>query len=121
MKISRAQLKKIIAEEVKRARLVEGVGMSMDMGMMVSAELQTMIDAVCDGFKSQFDPMDPSMVADGGKEVWDSQCDAACDHLAKEAQRLLTELIIQVEEDLHSGQFYSGTGMQAPSGGKYRE
>ena len=27
MKISRAQLKKIIAEEVKRARLVEDVGM----------------------------------------------------------------------------------------------
>ena len=28
MKISTAQLKKIIAEEVKRARLVEGVGMN---------------------------------------------------------------------------------------------
>ena len=112
MKISRAQLKKIIAEEVKRARLVEDVGMGMG-----SAELQPMLDVVCDGFKGQFDPADPSMDASGGRAVWDAQCEAACEVLGEK----VTELIMQIEEDLHLGQFYSETGMQAPLGGKYRE
>ena len=103
MKISTAQLKKIIAEEVKRARLVEGMGMG-------SAELQTMLDVVCDGFKGQFDP------ADYLRAVWDAQCEAACEVLGEK----VTELIMQIEEDLHRGQFYSETGMQAPFGGKYR-
>lgn len=112
MKISKAQLKRIISEEVKRARLVEGVGMGLG-----SAELQTMLDVVCDGFKGQFDPADPSMDASGGRAVWDAQCEAACERLGEKVE----ELIMQIEEDLHLGQFYSETGMQAPFGGKYRE
>ena len=69
-----------------------------------SAELQTMLDVVCDNFKSQFDPADPSMDASGGRAVWDAQCEAACERLGEK----VTELIMQIEEDLHLGQFYQG-------------
>lgn len=110
MKITASQLRKIIAEEVKKVKLKESVGMSPG-----SAEMQTMLDVVCDGWKSQFDPKDPSMDASGGKPVWEAQCDAACEVLGEKIE----ELIMQVEEDLHLGQFYSETGM--PFSGKYRE
>jgi hypothetical protein len=110
MKITSQQLRKIIAEEVKRATLKEELGYGTG-----SAELQTMLDAVCDGWKSQFDPKDPSMDASGGKQVWEAQCDSACEVLGEKIE----ELIMQVEEDLHLGQFYSETGM--PFSGKYRE
>jgi len=110
MKITTAQLKQIIAEEIKRAQLTEEIGMGTG-----SAELQTMLDVVCDGWKSQFDPKDPSMDASGGKAVWEAQCDAACEVLGEKIE----ELIMQVEEDLHLGQFYSEANM--PFSGKYRE
>ncbi len=96
MKISTAQLKKIIAEEVKRARLVEYV--YPDVG---SAELQAMLDVVCDGFKGQFDPADPSMDAAGGRAAWDAQCEYACEHLGEKVE----ELLMQIEEHLHQGQY----------------
>jgi hypothetical protein len=99
MKITSQQLRKIIAEEVKRATLKEELGYGTG-----SAELQTMLDVVCDGWKSQFDPMDPSMDASGGKQVWEAQCDEACVVLGEKIE----ELIMQVEEDLHLGQFYKG-------------
>jgi hypothetical protein len=97
MKITASQLRKIIAEEVKKVKLKESVGMGLG-----SAEMQTMLDVVCDGWKSQFDPTDPSMDASGGKPVWEAQCDAACEVLSEKIE----ELIMQVEEDLHLGQFY---------------
>ena len=65
-----------------------------------------MLDVICDGWKSQFDPMDPSMNA-SGKPVWEARCDAACEVLGEK----IDELIMQVEEDLHTGQFYSETSM----------
>ena len=102
MKITATQLKKIIAEEIKRAQLTEEIKMGVG-----SAELKTMLDVVCDDWKSQFDPMDPSMDASGGKQVWEAQCDAACEVLGEK----IDELIMQVEEDLHTGQFYSETSM----------
>jgi hypothetical protein len=97
MKLTTAQLKQIIAEEIKKATLTEDVGMGVG-----TAELQTMLDVVCDGWKSQFDPNDPSMDASGGKPAWEAQCEAACEVLGEK----ITELIMQVEEDLHLGQFY---------------
>ena len=99
MKITTQQLRKIIAEEVKRATLKEELGYGTG-----SAELQTMLDVVCDGWKAQFDPKDPSMDASGGKPVWEAQCEAACEVLGEKIE----ELIMQVEEDLHLGQFYKG-------------
>ena len=110
MKLTATQLRKIIAEEVKRATLKEELGYGTG-----SAELQTMLDVVCDGWKAQFDPKDPSMDASGGKSVWEAQCDAACEVLGEKIE----ELIMQVEEDLHLGQFYSEANM--PYSGKYRE
>lgn len=98
MKLTSSQLKKIIAEEVKRARMKESVGRGVG-----SAELQTMLDVVCDGWKSQFDPNDPSMGANSGRPVWDAQCERACEDLGKKIE----ELIGQVEEDLYFGKFYS--------------
>ena len=103
MKITTSQLKKIIAEEVKKAI----IGEAMEAGPVGSAELQTMLDVVCDGFKAQFDPSDPSMDASGGKAVWEQQCETACEVLGEK----ISELIMQVEEDLHLGQFYSETEM----------
>ena len=97
MKITASQLKKIIAEEIKKVKLKESVGMGTG-----SAEMQTMLDVVCDGWKSQFDPKDPSMDASGGKPVWDQQCEAACEVLGEKIE----ELIMQVEDDLHRGRFY---------------
>jgi len=99
MKLTATQLRKIIAEEVKRATLKEELGHGTG-----SAELQTMLDVVCDGWKAQFDPKDPSMDASGGKPVWEAQCEAACEVLGEKIE----ELIMQVEEDLHLGQFYRG-------------
>ena len=99
MKITTQQLRKIIVEEVKKATLKEELGYGTG-----SAELQTMLDAVCDGWKAQFDPKDPSMDASGGKPVWEAQCEAACEVLGGKIE----ELIMQVEEDLHLGQFYKG-------------
>ena len=99
MKITVSQLRKIIAEEVKRATLKEELGYGTG-----SAELQTMLDVVCDGWKSQFDSKDPSMDASGGKPVWEAQCEAACEVLGEKIE----ELMMQVEEDLHLGQFYKG-------------
>lgn len=97
MKITAQQLKKIIAEEIKRATLKEYV---LDHGTG-SAELQTMLDVVCDGWKSQFDPQDPSMDASGGKPAWDAQCDSASEYLGEKIE----ELVMQVEEQLHRGEF----------------
>ena len=99
MKITTARLKQIIAEEIKKTQLREAVSQNR----VGSAELQTMLDVVCDDWKSQFDPSDPSMDASGGKSVWESQCEAACEVLGQKIE----ELIMQVEEDLHLGQFYS--------------
>ncbi len=97
MKITTQQLKQIIAEEIKRATLKEYV---LDYGTG-SAELQTMLDVVCDGWKSQFDPQDPSMDASGGKPAWEKQCDFACEVLGEK----ITELVMEIEEKLHRGEF----------------
>jgi hypothetical protein len=94
MKLTATQLRRIIAEEVKRATLKEELGYGTG-----SAELQTMLDVVCDGWKSQFDPKDPSMDASGGKQVWEAQCEAACEVLGEKIE----ELIMQVEDQLHDG------------------
>jgi len=94
MKITAQQLRKIIAEEVKRATPKEELGYGTG-----SAELQTMLDVVCDGWKSQFDPEDPSIDTSGGKPAWDAQCDYACEVLGKKIE----ELMMQVEEALHRG------------------
>ena len=99
MKITASQLKKIIAEEIKKVKLKESVGMGTG-----SAEMQTMLDVVCDGWKSQFDPGDPSMAASGGKQGWDQQCEAACEFLGEKIEKLIN----QVEEDLYNGEFYEG-------------
>ena len=107
MKITSAQLKQIIAEEIKRAVMNEADETSRS----VSSAIQTMLDVVCGDWKSQFDPMDPSMRA-SGKQVWEAQCDAACEVLAQKIkERKIDELIMQVEEDLHTGQFYSERSM----------
>lgn len=103
MKITTTQLKQIIAEEIKRAVMNE----AGETGLRDSAAIQTMLDVVCDGWKLQFDPMDPSMDASGGKQVWEAQCDEACVVLGEKIE----ELLMQVEEDLHTGQFYSETSM----------
>ncbi len=100
MKITTQQLRKIIAEEVKRAQLAEEVGYGVG-----SAELQTMLDVVCDSWKMQFDSSDPSMDAAGGKSAWEAQCEMACERLGEKIE----EAIMQVESDLHDGQFYSET------------
>ena len=100
MKITTQQLRKIIAEEVKRAQLAEGAG------GVGSAELQTMLDVVCDSWKMQFDSSDPSMDAAGGKSAWEAQCEMACERLGEKIE----EVIMQVDEsDLHDGEFYSET------------
>jgi hypothetical protein len=85
MKITAAQLKKIIAEEIKKATLTEDVGMGVG-----TAELQTMLDVVCDGWKSEFNPEDPIM-ASQGKDVWDEQCEFACKNLGDEIEQLIRE------------------------------
>ena len=103
MKITATQLKKIITEEIKRAVMNE----AGETGPRDWDAIQPMLDVICDGWKSQFDPMDPSMDASGGKPVWEAQCDAACEVLGEK----IDELIMQVEEDLHTGQFYSETSM----------
>ena len=94
MKLTATQLRRIIAEEVKRVTLKEDY-------VTVPTELQTMLDAVCDGWKSQFDPKDPNMDASGGKPAWDAQCDYACEVLGEKIE----ELLMQVEEQLHRGEF----------------
>ena len=98
MKLTTAQLKQIIAEEIKKAHLTENVGMGTG-----SAELQTMLDVVCDGFKAQFDTSvgKKAVRLYRGKDVWDQQCETACEVLGEKIQ----ELIMQVEEDLHNGRF----------------
>jgi hypothetical protein len=98
MKLNLSQLKQIIKEEVQKATLKEELA-SRSTG---SAELQTLLDVVCDGWKAQFDPQDPSMDASGGKPVWNAQCDEACEILGEKIE----ELIMKFEEDLHLGQFY---------------
>ena len=103
MKITAAQLKQIIAEEIKRAQLTEEQGGGGN-PELYSSVISSVLETVCDEFKSQFDPMDPSMDASGGKQVWEAQCDEACEVLGEK----IKELIIQVEEDLHLGQFYKG-------------
>ena len=105
MKITATQLKQIIAEEIKRAQLTEKHGGGGNHAVYSSA-ISSALEAVCDEFKSQFDPMDPSMDASGGNQVWEAQCDEACEVLSQKFE----ELIMQVEEDLHLGKFYSETG-----------
>lgn len=97
MKITTNQLRQIIREEVSKVRRINEVSA----GPVGSAELQTLLDVVCDGWKSQFNPRDPSMDAAGGKSVWEHQCDMACDDLGMKIE----ELIMQVEKELHDGQF----------------
>ena len=97
MKITSTQLRKIIAEEVKKARLKEVVA-----GPVGSAELQTLLDVVCDSWQSQFNPSDPSMDAAGGKSTWVHQCEMACDVLGEKIE----EIIMQVEENLHNGEYF---------------
>ena len=94
MKITASQLRRIIKEEVKKVQAT--------MGPVGSAELQTMLDVVCDDWKSQFDPADPSMDAAGGKSVWEAQCEVACEDLGMKIE----ELIMQVADKLHNGEYF---------------
>lgn len=83
MKITTAQLKQIIAEEIKKAHLTENVGMGTG-----SAELQTMLDVVCDGWKSEFDP---EVHKRDTKESWDEQCEFACKNMGEKIEELIRE------------------------------
>ena len=99
MRITQAQLRKIIKEEaarMKRGRMNEELGYGAG-----SAELQTALDIICDGWKGQFDPGDPSMDAAGGRPAWDKQCEAACEDLGKRIEAL----IFEIEDDLHNGDY----------------
>ena len=95
MKLTTAQLKQIIAEEIKKAHLTEDVGMGTG-----SAELQTMLDVVCDGWKSEFNPEDPIM-ASQGKDAWDEQCEFACKHMGDKIE----ELIRETNYAVHRGEY----------------
>jgi hypothetical protein len=103
MRITQAQLRKIIKEEAARMkgkRMNEGLGY-YGAG---SAELQTALDAICDGWKSHFYPGDPSMDAAGGRPgrpAWDAQCEAACEDLGTKIE----ELVMQIDDDLHKGDY----------------
>ena len=83
MKLTTAQLKQIIAEEIKRAQLTEEIGMGTG-----SAELQTMLDVVCDGWKSEFDPETHKRDT---RESWDEQCEFACKNLGDKIEELIRE------------------------------
>lgn len=83
MKLTTAQLKQIIAEEIKRAQLTEEIGMGTG-----SAELQTMLDVVCDGWKSEFDP---EIHKRDTRESWDEQCEFACKNLGDKIEDLIRE------------------------------
>jgi len=99
MKLTATQLRRIIAEEVKRATLREGSDELSVASGDYAYKLDEMIAEIRNHFKSQFNPMDPSMDAAGGKPAWDAQCDAACEDLEKK----INSLIMDVEEDLHDG------------------
>lgn len=103
MNITIQQLKKIISEEIKKSYLKEEIGMGPG-----SAELQTYLDIVCDGWKSQFDPNDPSMASEG-KEAWDAQCDEASETLGEKIE----ESFMQTEESLYQGQFRDALGRKS--------
>jgi hypothetical protein len=99
MRITQAQLRKIIKEEAARAK---GKRLNEELGMGAgSAELQTALDVICDGWKAQFDPGDPSMDAAGGRPAWDAQCEAACEELGAKIE----ELVMQIEDDLYNGDY----------------
>ena len=96
MRITQAQLRKIIKEEAAR---MKGKRMNEGLGQVVgSAELQTALDVICDAWKAQIDPGDPSMDA----ATWDKQCNLACEHLANSIE----ELIMRTEDDLYNGDYY---------------
>lgn len=102
MRITESQLRKIIKEEAARAKrkhLNEEFGQGVG---AVSAEMQAAIDMICDGWKQQFNPSDPSMDAAGGRGAWDAQCEAACEDLAD----LVESLIMKTESALHNGEYY---------------
>ena len=103
MKITAAQLKQIITEEIKRAA---GSGARLRQTPQIPA-VKTMLDAICDDWKSEFDPMDPSMDAAGGRQVWEAQCDEACEP-GGVLDEQIEAIIMQAEEDLHSGKYYRG-------------
>ena len=99
MRITESQLRKIIKEEAAR---MKGKRMNEELGYGAgSAELQTALDVICDGWKSQFDPGDPSMDAAGGRPVWEKQCEAACEELGTKIE----ELVMQIEDDLYNGDY----------------
>lgn len=94
MKITTSQLKKIIAEEVKKAI----IGEAMEAGPVGSAELQTMLDVVCDGWKSEFDP---EVHKGDTNESWDEQCEFACKHMRDKIE----ELIRETNYAVHRGEY----------------
>lgn len=89
MKITTAQLKQIISEEIKKVRLTEEVGTEPG-----SVELQTLLDVICDDWKSQFDPSkhkgDPRKGLDS-RSQWNSQCEFACKSLGEDIEELIRE------------------------------
>jgi hypothetical protein len=94
MKLTATQLRRIIAEEVKRATLKEELGLGK--GDSSQAELDAkgnLLDIVCKRLKNYTPSEDP------GKPDWDAQCEAACEDLGAKIE----ELISQVEKDLHDG------------------
>ena len=99
MRITQAQLRKIIKEEaarMKRGRMNEGLGQGVG-----SAELQTALDVICDGWKAQLDPGDPVMASGAAQMDWQAQCEAACEDLGKRIEAL----IFEIEDDLHNGDY----------------
>lgn len=89
MKITPAQLRRIIKEEVAK---ISSPG---------AAELQVALDTICDDWLAQFDESDPTMI-ELGRDAWANQVEAACDDLHKK----VIELIRNTEQALYNGEYY---------------
>ena len=99
MKITTTQLKQIISEEIKKVRLTEQVGTEPG-----SVELQTLLDVICEGWKSQFNPDvhkgNPRRGLDA-RSSWDEQCEYACKSLGEKIE----ELIMETGYSVHRGEW----------------
>jgi len=103
MRITQAQLRKIIKEEAARMkgkRMNEGLGMGA--GLTTS---QIALNAMCDAWK-EFDPGDPLMDSDAARIDWYAQCDAACKELENSPEwGALVSLLNVIESNLHNGDY----------------
>jgi len=97
MKLTATQLKKIIAEEVRRAR---GGSRLSEGPSEVITQLDALVETLRDAWSGAYDDSDPSMAA-GGRDRWIDQVDVAVEELA----RLLGEAVSDVERRLYDGEF----------------